>query len=149
MPRVYDKVTHRWEKSYDSGKTSGKTSGRTTGNSTSNKKKDDDSGLSTKSSNKKKSAKGKTVKKVNKKTLRTLEGSLSYLANENTIKIHPRDTIKLDNLGKYLSGKYYVSEVTRTISTGGYSQSAKVIKTNFRKSLKVVAKKTTLGKKKK
>lgn len=148
MKRVYDPVTHKWEKSSSDSSTSTKVSKTTGKSSNNNNKKDDDSGLSTKSSHKKKSAKGKTTKKVNTKTLRTLEGSLNYLANENTIKIRPRDTIKLNNLGKYLSGKYYVSEVTRTISNSGYSQSAKVIKTNFRKSLKVVSKKTTVGKKK-
>lgn len=139
MARKYDAKTHKWVKTAD-------TSNSTSRGRNANTKSGDDSGLTSNNTNKK-SAKGKTSKKINKKTIRTLEGSLNYLANENTIKIHPRDTIRLDNLGKYLSGKYYVSEVVRTISTSGYSQSATVLKTNFRKSLKIVAKKTTKGKK--
>ena len=88
----------------------------------------------------KKTATSKATKKANKKTIRTLEGNLVVLPNENTIKITTRSTVKLKGLGKYLSGNYYVKSVQRSISNSGYSQSLTVIKTDFKKSLKVYAK---------
>ena len=92
------------------------------------------------SSSSKNTATSKSTKKANKKTLRTLVGNLAMVPNENSIKVVPRSTIKLNGLGKYLSGNYYVESVERTIDTSGYSQSAVVIKTDFRNSLKIYAK---------
>ena len=92
------------------------------------------------SSSSKNTATSKSTKKANKKTLRTLVGNLAMVPNENSIKVVPRSTIKLNGLGKYLSGNYYVDSVERTIDTSGYSQSAVVIKTDFRNSLKIYAK---------
>ena len=44
--------------------------------------------------------------------------------------------MKLKGLGSYLSGNYYVQDITRQISSNGYSHSATLIKTDFGKSLK-------------
>lgn len=143
--KVYNAHTKKWETAQ--GPTLPKKSKKTKAKVTKNNKKDDDSGMSNKSTDKK-SASGKTEKKVNRKTIRTLEGQIEYVPNKTTIKINVADTIKLSNLGKYLSGKYYVSNITRTIDSSGYHQTATVLKTNFRKSLKVVSKKTTIKKKK-
>lgn len=85
----------------------------------------------------KNSGKGKVEKKQNTIEINTLEGSLSYIASEQTIKLRAGDTVKLLGLGKYLSGKYYVKDVTRTIDSNGYSHSATVIKTDFGTTLKV------------
>lgn len=85
----------------------------------------------------KNSGKGKVEKKQNTIEINTLEGSLSYIASEQTIKLRAGDTVKLLGLGKYLSGKYYVKDVTRTIDSNGYSHSATVIKTDFGTALKV------------
>lgn len=128
--RVYDPKTQKWHKveSYKSVKD--KTS------STSEKK----DGKKADKESSKKSTKGKTQKKAKKKTLRSLTGTINYVPDENTIKMKPRDTIQLSGLGKYLSGKYYVESVERSLSSSGYSQSASVIKTNFRKTIKIKAK---------
>ena len=130
---VYDPKTQSWKKSDSVTSTESNEDNTNTGGS------DDVSGLAD-STSENKSATSKATQKANKKTLRTLEGNLVYVPNENTIQIKPRDTIELKGLGNYLSGKYYVETVERTISSSGYSQSATVIKTNFRKSLKIVAK---------
>ena len=130
--RVYDPATKTWKQVVVKD-TKTKAKPKNSGSS------NDKSGLSDSNSHNK-SAKSKAIKKVNRKTLRTLEGNLSYVPNENTIKIKPRDTIELKGLGKYLSGKYYVVAVDRTFNSGGYSQTATVVKTNFKKSLKVYAK---------
>ena len=135
--RVYDNETRTWKQvtvdvkdknNSSSKRDKGKKKNGSTGTGTSDSKAD------------KKATTSKTTKKVNKKTLRSLTGSLSFIPNENTIKIKPRDTIELHGLGKYLSGKYYVESIERTLSSSGYTQTANVIKTNFRKSVKLVAK---------
>lgn len=134
---VYDPEERTWKKISDS------TPNKEEGNKEKGNKKtggtDDDSGLS-ESSSSKKSTTGKSTKKANQKTLRTLTGNLSYVPNENTIKIKPRSTIELKGLGKYLSGKYYVESKEISIGSSGVSMSLSVLKTNFRKSLKIVAK---------
>ena len=107
---------------------------------TSNKDTTDKGGIKDSSSSKD-TAPSKATQKVNKKTIRTLVGNLSMVPTENSIKVVPRSTIKLNGLGKYLSGNYYVETVERTIdASSGYSQNAVVIKTDFRNSLKIYAK---------
>ena len=134
--RVYDNETRTWKQVTVDVKNKNTSSKRDKG-----KKKNGSTGTGTSDSKAgKKATTSKTTKKVNKKTLRSLTGSLSFIPNENTIKIKPRDTIELHGLGKYLSGKYYVESIERTLSSSGYTQTANVIKTNFRKSVKLVAK---------
>lgn len=134
--RVYDNETRTWKQVTVDVKNKNSSSKRDKG-----KKKNGSTGTGTSDSKAgKKATTSKTTKKVNKKTLRSLTGSLSFIPNENTIKIKPRDTIELHGLGKYLSGKYYVESIERTLSSSGYTQTANVIKTNFRKSVKLVAK---------
>ena len=134
--RVYDNETRTWKQVTVDVKDKNSSSKRYKG-----KKKNGSIGTGTSDSKAgKKATTSKTTKKVNKKTLRSLTGSLSFIPNENTIKIKPRDTIELHGLGKYLSGKYYVESIERTLSSSGYTQTANVIKTNFRKSVKLVAK---------
>ena len=134
--RVYDNETRTWKQVTVDVKDKNTSSKRDKG-----KKKNGSTGTGTSDSKAgKKATTSKTTKKVNKKTLRSLTGSLSFIPNENTIKIKPRDTIELHGLGKYLSGKYYVESIERTLSSSGYTQTANVIKTNFRKSVKLVAK---------
>lgn len=92
------------------------------------------------------SGQGAVEKQYNEIELNTLSGSLSFIVSDSTIKLKAGDTVKLQGLGKYLSGSYYVKDITRTIDSNGYSHSATVIKTDFGKSLKVNssnAKKTT------
>lgn len=80
---------------------------------------------------------GIVEKKYNTIELNTLNGTLSFIVTEETIKLRAGDTVKLEGLGKYLSGNYYVKDITRQISSNGYSHSATLIKTDFGKSLKV------------
>lgn len=82
------------------------------------------------------SATGSTEKEYNTIEYNTLNGSLNFIANEKTIKLKAGDTVTLKGLGKYLSGDYYVQDVTRSISSSGYSHSATLIKTDFGATLK-------------
>lgn len=66
----------------------------------------------------------------------TLQGELSIVPTDNSLKIKVGDTIKLKGVGKYLSGLYFVSEIKRTIGSDGYTQTLTVIKTGFGDSLK-------------
>lgn len=84
----------------------------------------------------KKSASGKTEKKYKTIEYNILEGSLEYIPTKDTIKLKAGNTVKLKGLGKYLSGNYYVQDITRKIGSNGYSHSATLVKTNYGESLK-------------
>ena len=101
------------------------------------KKVDNNGDNLTSESTDKDSSSGETEKKFNEIEINTLNGSLSFIVTEETIKLKAGDTVNLKGLGKYLSGKYYVKDITRQISTDGYSHSATLIKTDFGNSLKV------------
>ena len=88
------------------------------------------------SGNSKDSSVGATEKKYNTIEINTLNGSLQYIANKDTIKLKAGDTIKLEGIGTYLSGDYYVQDITRTLDSSGYTHTATLVKTNFGKSLK-------------
>ena len=132
MPRsseyVFDNKTGTWTKSEVD-----------TNEETNNDSPDSNSGGDnlTSSNSDKNSGTGIVEKEYNTIELNTLQGTLSFIATKDTIKLKAGDTVKLDGLGKYLSGDYYVKEVTRQISSSGYSHSAVLIKTDFGKSLKV------------
>lgn len=149
MPRkssmTYNPQTGKWTKSTQVIKST------STKKNTSTKKSSSSGSKKSSSSNKnhtKKSSSGKVQKKYNTIKLRTLTGTLNFVANENTIKLKAGDTIELKGFGKYLSGKYYIQDLTRTISSSGYSNSATVIKTNFGESVKIIKKSSNKGKKK-
>ncbi len=89
-----------------------------------------------------KSSAGSVEKKYNDIEINTLNGTLNFIVNEQTIKLKAGDTVKLLGLGKYLSGDYYVKDVTRQISSNGYEHSATLIKTDFGASLKVKSSET-------
>lgn len=80
---------------------------------------------------------GKVEKKYNDNQINTLEGTLVFIVTEETIKLKAGDTVALKGLGKYLSGKYYVKDITRSIGSDGYSHSATLIKTDFGSTLKI------------
>ena len=82
------------------------------------------------------SSTGAVEKQYNNIELNTLEGSLSFVATEETIQLKVGDTVKIEGIGKYLSGDYYVKELVRQISSNGYEHTATLIKTDFGKSLK-------------
>lgn len=91
------------------------------------------------------SSAGQVEKKYNDVELNTLVGTLNFIVDKQTIKLRAGDTVKLKGLGKFLSGDYYVKDVTRQISSNGYEHSATLIKTDFGNSLKMTA--TTVQKK--
>lgn len=88
------------------------------------------------SSTDKKTSKGKNDKKTNTIEYNILQGDLRFIADKETIKIKAGDTITLKGIGNFLSGKYFVQDVTRSLSASGYQHSATVIKTDFGDSLK-------------
>ena len=72
-----------------------------------------------------------------------VEAELSYLTgdcavepNSITLATQAGNTVELKNLGKYLSGLYYVTEVKIDISTSGTSLSYSVLKNGFGKTFK-------------
>ena len=81
-------------------------------------------------------SKGSVEKQYNTITYNTLSGTLNFIANEHTIKLRAGDTVYLKGFGNYLSGYYYVQDITRTISSNGLALSATVFKTDFGDSLK-------------
>ena len=69
--------------------------------------------------------------------LKTLVGEAVVVPSQKNIRIKVNTTIKISGIGKYLSGKYFVSSVKRTLSKdGGYSQTVNVLKNGFGDSLK-------------
>lgn len=110
----YDPKTGEWTKSAVDSKSDSSPSSGGSG-----------SGDNLKSTNSdKKSSTGSVEKKYNTIEINTLEGSLSFIVTEETIKLKAGDTVKLEGLGKFLSGNYYVQDVTRQISSSGYSHNA-------------------------
>ena len=141
----YDPKTGEWTKTTSNSGSSSKSSGSSksssssgsSSSSSSNSSKGDN--LSSSSSNKNES-KGSVEKKYNTIEINTLNGTLNFIVTEETIKLKAGDTVKLQGLGKYLSGDYYVKDITRQISNNGYSHSATLIKTDFGESLKTASK---------
>ena len=132
---TYDPKTGKWTKKTTN---SGGSSSGGGGNSKKTHSSTPSSGGSnlTSSNSNKNSSTGSTEKKYNYIEINTLSGTLNFIVTEETIKLKAGDTVKLKGLGSYLSGDYYVQDITRQISSNGYSHSATLIKTDFGKSLK-------------
>ena len=140
MSRIYDPKTKKWIETSDSSTTttttttddSKKTTTTTDTKTTTTSSSDSLTSTSTDSS----SSTGDVEKKYNTIEINTLNGTLNFIVTKETIKLKAGDTVKLEGLGKYLTGSYYVKDITRQISSNGYSHSATLIKTDFGKSLK-------------
>ena len=132
---TYDPQTGKWTKS--GGGSSSSKSNKSGSKSSSNSKSGDNL---TASSSSKNDSSGQVEKKYNYIEVNTLSGTLNFIVNEDTIKLKAGDTVKLNGLGKYLSGNYYVKDITRQISSSGYSHSATLIKTDVGSSLKTSTK---------
>lgn len=128
---TYDPATGKWTQSTSTNNPSGSDS--TTSNSGGNSNSDN---LTSTTSNSDSST-GAVEQQYNEIEVNTLNGSLSFIVTKETIKLKAGDTVKLNGLGKYLSGDYYVKDITRQISSSGYSHSATLIKTDFGNSLKI------------
>lgn len=131
---TYDPKTGKWTKNGGSGSSSSNSNNKS---SSSNSKSGDNL---TASSSSKNDSSGQVEKKYNYIEVNTLSGTLNFIVNEDTIKLKAGDTVKLNGLGKYLSGNYYVKDITRQISSSGYSHSATLIKTDVGSSLKTSTK---------
>lgn len=131
---TYDPKTGKWTKN---GGSSSSNSSSKNSKSSSNSKSGDNL---TASSSSKNDSSGQVEKKYNYIEVNTLSGTLNFIVNEDTIKLKAGDTVKLNGLGKYLSGNYYVKDITRQISSSGYSHSATLIKTDVGSSLKTSTK---------
>lgn len=68
--------------------------------------------------------------------LNTLTGDLTLTPSEKSIRIKVNDTIRIEGIGRYLSGLYFVSSVKRTIGSDGYSHSFTLLKNGFGSSIK-------------
>jgi len=132
---TYDTQTGKWTK--NGGGSSSSKSNKSGSKSSSNSKSGDNL---TASSSSKNDSSGQVEKKYNYIEVNTLSGTLNFIVNEDTIKLKAGDTVKLNGLGKYLSGNYYVKDITRQISSSGYSHSATLIKTDVGSSLKTSTK---------
>ena len=126
--------------SNNSGSTTTTKTGGSNNPSTSSSSSSSSSGNLTASTGDNKSSIGSTEQKYNYIEINTLVGQLAFIVTEETIKLTAGDTVKLEGLGKYLSGNYYVKEMNRNISSNGYSHNAIVIKTDFGTSLKSTTK---------
>lgn len=70
------------------------------------------------------------------KELTYLTGECAVEPNSVTLATQAGDTVELKNLGKYLSGMYFVTEVKIDISTSGTTLTYSVLKNGFGKTLK-------------
>ena len=134
---TYNPQTGKWTR--NSGGGSSSSSSKKSSNKSNSSSKGSGDNLSSKSSSKNTSG-GKVEKKYNYIEVNTLSGTLNFIVNEETIKLKAGDTVKLKGLGKYLSGNYYVKDITRQISSNGYSHAATLIKTDVGASLKTKTK---------
>lgn len=66
-----------------------------------------------------------------------LTGEMTLTPTEKSIRIKVNDTVRIEGLGKYLSGLYFVSSVSRNINKdNGYTHSLSLIKNGFGSSVK-------------
>lgn len=134
---TYNPQTGEWTRTGD-GSSSGSSSGGSGGSSNSgggSSNSGNGDNLTSSNPDKNTSA-GSVEKRYNYIEINTLSGSLNFIVTEETIKLKAGDTVKLNNLGKFLSGDYYVQDVTRQISNNGYSHTATLIRTDVGNSLK-------------
>ena len=145
---TYDPKTGKWTKKTTNSGGSSSGGGGNSKKTHSSTPSSSGSNLTSSNSNKNSST-GSTEKKYNYIEINTLSGTLNFIVTEETIKLKAGDTVKLKGLGSYLSGDYYVQDLTRQISSNGYSHSATLIKTDFGKSLKTSTSTTNKKTKKK
>lgn len=128
----YNPQTGKWEPVASSNNSTnpGTTSGGTT---------NANGGTVTVDTNSKVDSKGAADKDYIEIEFHTLVGELVVTASTKSLPLRAGQTIRLNGLGNYLSGLYFISAVKRTIDgSSGYTQTLTVIKTGFGKSLKNV-----------
>ena len=124
---VYDPTTGTWVATSPTNE-----SGQTTDSSTKTTSK-----VAEPSSTSKVDSKTAADKEYIEAEFNTLTGDLVLTSSEKSIRIKVNDTIKLEGVGKYLSGLYFVSSIRRTLNKdSGYTHSLSLIKNGFGSSLK-------------
>ena len=68
--------------------------------------------------------------------INTLTGTAELRITPDTVKLRITDTINILGLGKYLSGLYLITDISRGLSTSGMTLSLTVAKTGFGNSAK-------------
>lgn len=81
--------------------------------------------------------KAQADKEYIEKEFNVLTGDLTITSTEKSIRLKVNDTIKLEGIGEYLSGLYFVASIRRTLSKdGGYSHVISLIRNGFGDSVK-------------
>lgn len=125
-PMVYDPKTDTWSPQSSSTTTNNNSSGT-------DKKTPSSDTSTTKSTGSKK----KAEKEYIEAEFNILTGELQVAPTKKSIKIKVNDTIKIEGLGNYLSGLYFVSSIKRTIDKdSGYSHTFTLIRNGFGSSVK-------------
>lgn len=135
MAYTYNPANGKWTQSNSPKDTASKSSTPT--KTASSDSKGSTSNNLTSTNTDKDSSTGATEKEYNEIEFNTLQGTLNFIVTEETIQLKAGDTVKLQGLGSYLSGDYYVKDITRQVGSSGYSHNATLIKTNFGSSLKI------------
>lgn len=134
---VYDPKTGQWVPS-----TATSTSSTSSGVPSLDKKGDskDDTSPSTKKSGDSSSnvdTKKEAEKEYIEAEFNILTGEMRLTPTTKSIRIKVNDTVKIAGLGKYLSGLYFVSAISRKIDvSSGYTHSLTLIKNGFGSSVK-------------
>lgn len=144
---TYNPSTGTWSSSGGGGSSSSSNGGssKPSSNSGSTKPSGSSGGNLTSTNSNSSSATGSAEKKYNTIEYNILEGQIKFIATKETIKLTAGDTVKLNGLGKYLSGKYFVQDVTRKVDKDGYTHYATLIKTDFGNSLKTASSSSSSG----
>lgn len=135
ISRTYDIGVNKaeWDKNYATESTSGSNATPPPQNNGESKSKVD--------------SKKKADKEYIYKEFNTLSGELSLTPTEKSIRIRVNDTVKINGIGKYLSGLYFVESIRRTLNTdSGYTHTLTVFKNGFGDSLKKKQEETTTRK---
>lgn len=71
---------------------------------------------------------------------------LKVVPSDAVMRVKPANTIQISGVGKYLGGKFYVQDITKTLDTSGFSVEMTIIKVKFPRA-SVKPKKKIKGKK--
>lgn len=82
----------------------------------------------------KKSSSKKKTKKKRKKSFNYFTATINIKPTDTTFRIKPANIVSVKGVGKYLGGRFYVQDVTKTIDSNGLSISITVIKVKFSRS---------------
>lgn len=130
-PQEYDFITGKW---VDVGNS---TTQSTSTVSPSNTTPKEDTTTSTPTGSSQTDQKEQADKEYIETEFNVLTGDLTITSTEKSIRLKVNDTVKLEGIGNYLSGLYFVQSIRRSITKdGGYSHVISLIKNGFGNSVK-------------